>query len=556
MKKASFVRPPQAADPILPLGHNSGNYYFIPPCGQLRKFSAESLESGRGVKSLFYGTGPDVEAWCLGHFSNQNSDWNPKAAGLWIIERCNEKGVFDPTRADLRSIGVWRGRDGKAVAHCGDCQAMPDGSIVPLGTDQKDAIMLGAGAIGQPNFTILPCGSQLEFLSKIRDLWGWKRNVDADIWLGFIAAASLGGFPEWRSHLYVHGSRGSGKSKLLELAGCFLGDLAGEIVNDATEAGLRQSRNNQARPLLIDEFEPDENPRNASRQDVIMALIRRMSGGDGGRISRGGADHESKSFRLLGPAYISSINHIQFEPQDRSRFVVLALLPIPVSGEASGAVSKLAEVFEFCQKRSSQFRGRMLVQSERWDRTHAAISAKARSIGADTRQADTASTVLTGLDLFLFDGEIDELRLTDLVAPMKAMISGCDGDEESSEGHDALDFLLCSMLSLDHGLRRSVREVLDAAFGKCDSSEIADPEAALARHGILVCSSKNAFAVRSGARSPAATLFASSKWRKGAHVSALLKISGVEKPTSAIRFGRRGQQRVLTVPTTLIFDAD
>jgi hypothetical protein len=198
----------------------------------------------------------------------------------------------------------------------------------------------------------------------------------------------------------------------------------------------------------------------------------------------------------------------------------------------------------------------MLVQSERWDRTHAAISAKARSIGADTRQADTASTVLTGLDLFLFDGEIDELRLTDLVAPMKAMISGCDGDEESSEGHDALDFLLCSMLSLDHGLRRSVREVLDAAFGKCDSSEIADPEAALARHGILVCSSKNAFAVRSGARSPAATLFANSKWRKGAHVSALLKISGVEKPTSAIRFGRRGQQRVLTVPTTLIFDED
>ena len=76
-----------AAEPITPLGHNSGNYYFIAPSGQLRKFSAESLESGRGVKSLFAGTGILVEAWCLEHFSMQNNNWTPKAAGLWIIER-------------------------------------------------------------------------------------------------------------------------------------------------------------------------------------------------------------------------------------------------------------------------------------------------------------------------------------------------------------------------------------------------------------------------------------------------------------------------------------
>jgi hypothetical protein len=65
----------------------------------------------------------------------------------------------------------------------------------------------------------------------------------------------------------------------------------------------------------------------------------------------------------------------------------------------------------------------MLIQSERWDRTQAAMSAK--EISADTRQADKASTILTGWDLFLFDDEIDELRLADLVEPMTAMISGC-----------------------------------------------------------------------------------------------------------------------------------
>ncbi len=113
---AEFAAPVvKESDPVTPLGHNAGNYYLIPPSGQLRKFSAESLESGRGVKSLLVGQGPDVEAWCLERFSTGDGNWNPKAAGLWIIERCNERGVFDPDRADLRNIGVWRDRLGNAV---------------------------------------------------------------------------------------------------------------------------------------------------------------------------------------------------------------------------------------------------------------------------------------------------------------------------------------------------------------------------------------------------------------------------------------------------------
>jgi len=542
--------------PITPLGHNAGNYFFIPPSGQLRKFSAESLEVGRGVRSLLMGQGPDVEAWCLERFSTGDGNWNPRIAGLWIIERCNENGVFDPDRADLRSIGVWRDRLGYAVAHCGDCEVAPDGSVSLLQSASIGAIMIGAGAIEPPSFASISANLRLNLLNRIRELWGWKRSVDADIWLGWVAAACLGGFPEWRSHLYVHGNRGSGKSKLLELAAALLGELAGEIVNDATEAGLRQSRNNEARPLLIDEFEPDDNPRNASRQESMLALFRRMSGGGGGRISRGGADHTSKSFRIVGAAYVSSINHIQFEPQDSSRIVVLGLLPIPRPTAPSGGTDKLTEVFEICRKLSSQFRGRMLSQSERWDRTHAAISAKAKSMGADSRQADTASTILAGLDLFLFDGEIDELRLEDLVVPMKAMIAAGGDDDEYSEGLDALDYLFCSTLTLDHSLKRTVGELLAAALGKCDIADVVEPEAALARHGIYICAEKEGFAVRYGQQSPAAMLYANTKWRKGAHTSALLKIDGVEKPASALRFGRRGQHRVVTVPASYVSGED
>jgi hypothetical protein len=173
-------------------------------------------------------------------------------------------------------------------------------------------------------------------------------------------------------------------------------------------------------------------------------------------------------------------------------------------------------------------------------------------MGADSRQADTASTILAGLDLFLFDGEIDELRLEDLGEPMMAMIEAGGDDDEYSEGLDALDYLLCSALTLDHSKKRNVREVLVAAFGKCDDADVVDPEAALARHGIYICASKDAFAVRSSKQSPVANLYANTKWAKGAHTSALLKIDGIEKPASALRFGRRGQHRVVTVPASYI----
>jgi hypothetical protein len=83
-------------------------------------------------------------------------------------------------------------------------------------------------------------------------------------------------------------------------------------------------------------------------------------------------------------------------------------------------------------------------------------------MGADSRQADTASTILTGLDLFLFDGEINEVRREGLGETMMAMISAAGGDDERSEGLDALDFLLCSSLNPDHGLKRTVRELLEA----------------------------------------------------------------------------------------------
>ncbi len=543
-------------NPIIPLGHKDGAYSFISASGELRTMKAEALEAGRGVRALFSGVSQEAEAWCQKKFSTGSGDWSPKDVGQWIIKSCNASGMFDRSSADIRSIGVWRDSQESAVAHCGDKVVDPDGHASPLAEHRGKHIMKGAAPIAAPAEQPATPVEMADLLERLKTGWGWKRACDADIFFGWVTAAFLGGFPEWRAHLYVHGTRGSGKSKLMELAAKLLGDLAGCVVNDATEAGLRQSRNDQARPVLIDEFEPDENARNGSRQDGMLALFRRMSGGQGGRISRGGADHSSVSFRALGAAYVTSINHIYLEPQDRSRFVMLELGNLPDVRSPAQTAAALCNV-ETCAKdlATRAFR-RMLSQSRRWDSTHAMIAAEARRYGADARQADTAATILTGRDLGLFDEVLSGPRLCEIGPILQEMLVDASEADVASEGAEALDFLLNSELHLDHGIRRSVANLLDSVITDTPIVEVGDPESALARHGVYVLKQRNSIAIRLGKTTPSARLFKDTKWRNGAHVSALLKVDGAQKPSSGVRLPRASQQRVIVIPFECLPFAD
>lgn len=548
------VRAEQAAHrrvancPIVPLGHKNGSYFFISASGELRSMKAEALEAGRGVRALFTGVSPDAEAWCLSEFATANDAWCPKAAGLWIIKSCNSAGVFDPNNADLRSIGVWRDEEDQAVAHCGDRLIWADGRSCSLAEHDGKAIMVGAAPIAAPAKTPVDPSELFELVKSLRSGWGWKRKLDPEIFFGWLAAAFLGGFPEWRAHLYVHGSRGSGKSKLMELAASAMHDLAGGVINDATETGLRQSRNNQARPVLIDEFEPDDNARNSARQDGMLALFRRMSGGAGGRISRGGADHSSVSFRSLGAAYVTSINHIHLEPQDRSRFIMLELGRLPEVEDPGQTAAALKELEGCVSRLAPAFFSRMLSQSQRWDVTHATIAAEARRIGADARQADTVATILAGRDLALFDGSVGQRRLHELGPFFEEMLGEASEADAASEGADALDYLLNAMLQLDHGYRRSVGEVLESLLTGSSVLGVDDPKATLSRIGVYLVENRDSVAVRVGTTTPVAKLFDETKWKKGAHASALLKLDGATKPSSAIRVSSKQQHRVILIP--------
>lgn len=273
-----------------------------------------------------------------------------------------------------------------------------------------------------------------------------------------------------------------------------------------------------------------------------------MSGGDGGRISRGGADHSSVSFRMLGAAYVTSINHIELEPQDRSRFVMLELRPVPIREDPSRGVADLNGLERHVALLSRSFFRRMLAQSTRWDVTYAAIQAEAQRRGADPRQAATVSTILTGRDLALCDVAMTQPRLKALEPILLEMIGDASEVDAASEGAEALDHLLNSILVLDQGIRRSVGELVQSVAMDQPQVGVHDPHGALNRAGVYVLQSKGCVAVRLGKTSPIAKLFSDTKWRSGAHGSALLKLNGAEEPSSAVRLARNLQKRAILIP--------
>jgi putative DNA primase/helicase len=154
----------------------------------------------------------------------------------------------------------------------------------------------------------------------------WQSPVHADLLAGWIATAMVCGALPWRTHCWVTGNQGSGKSTVVDkLVGAFFGNIALYPLGTTTEAGLRQAIGSDARPVIFDESEGDKHKE--ERRQAIIQLMRQSSSDTRGLIMKGGANHESKSFTMRSAFLMSSIGVGLKEAADLTRTAVLTLKP-------------------------------------------------------------------------------------------------------------------------------------------------------------------------------------------------------------------------------------
>lgn len=145
-----------------------------------------------------------------------------------------------------------------------------------------------------------------------------NREQDVDLILGWICHAYFSGALNWRTHLSITGSRGSGKSVLLSFMNNLLGKFSIKAEGDSTESGIRQRVKKSAKAILLDESEAD-----GKKIARNLALFRSSSSGS--TVLRGTSDQNGVEYQLKIAGCIAGIVPPVFNAADASRFIQITM---------------------------------------------------------------------------------------------------------------------------------------------------------------------------------------------------------------------------------------
>jgi hypothetical protein len=397
--------------PVTPLGCVGGANYFLDPIGQLAIYAkpygqADTLDLFRGRHWFLYWAYPNKwksrpDPSGSGEDKLFPDSWKNERVREDLIAAATVLGAWSPSEK-LRGRGCWLSDDGELIVHLGNRMLragvevghhnVVDGCVYPT----RPAIME-------------PAGKELADLAvnqaaRLRDLfatWNWERpHVNPHLLVGWIGVAFLGAALPWRANIYITGDAASGKSTLQNVLKGVLGDWLVKSA-DTTAAGIYQRVKTDSLAVSVDEFEA-EGGDNAKLLNVLK-LARRAASGD--LMLRGGDRHQGVEFQARSALLFSSINAPPLEPQDLSRFALLALGALPKGSRSPDVTPRdLAGLGRVALRR-------LIDQWPRFDQTLAAFRGAMAEAGMGGRGQDVFGTLLACADLIEHD-QWDEARLS------------------------------------------------------------------------------------------------------------------------------------------------
>jgi hypothetical protein len=442
--------------PVQPLGCNAGIYYYLDGLYSFRTLEAPE-HSRSNIMSLFAGH----EGYLLTKYGRtdkrgfHNGGLHTDMVANVLMAACAEIGTMDPAE-QVRGVGAWTDSNGGLVLHCGD-HVWIDGEFKKPGRYGDHVYPSCPG-------TLRPArepqkNDVAEELLTILNTWNWQSPLHAYLTLGFMAQGFVAGAVPWRTHLYVDGEAGSGKSTLQRLIRGVFHRWCLDTT-DTTAAALYQLMQGRAQPVLIDEFEPGDNP---MRKQATLQALRQAS--SGGRVSRGGDQHVGRTFSVQFPALLTSIVTIPLPPQDESRIVRARLDPVqPGTMVPNLSLARLSEL-------GTKLMRRLLDQWPRFGDTFAAYRGALRQYaGFDDRLQDTYGTLLACADLALNDFAPSGDDLHDLASQIAALTAPMQA-EKLSDNARCLQHLLDMTIDRGAGVRRTVASWLVEAHADLSVSK-------------------------------------------------------------------------------------
>jgi putative DNA primase/helicase len=304
--------------PFRCLGYQDNMMFFLPNgTGQLFAIKDGSLTKNQLMSMA------DLDVWrdLFGTETKRGFYIAWDDAINYIYRQVQAAGPFDI--ADIRGRGAWA-EGNSVVLHTGK-YIIRDGQEVPLKEYESDHIYerlkekrinLSAPATDFEGHAILKCIERLSF----------QTRIEAAFLAGWCALAPFCGVLDWRPHIWITGSSGTGKTTVLKyIISPMLGDFCINTSGLSSGAGIRQVIRNDSIPVVVDEAEPQGYQ--TGRIQEILDLVRQASSNyKGSKIFKGTQTGTGVSYNMRSMFCLSSINPAIAKTADETRFSMINMM--------------------------------------------------------------------------------------------------------------------------------------------------------------------------------------------------------------------------------------
>lgn len=460
------------------LGYNRGTYYLF---AHGKRQICEITRGNMGEIGL-------IELaplnWWEMNFPGTKGAIDTKAAAEFIIRTAEKRGIFDTEK--IRGRGAWID-DGRVVYHHGSHLTVAGQEMDVTKIESRYVYELGK-SMQSPADTALT-DEEGRRLIKVLEMFRWDVNGSALLFAGWIALAPVCGAIPWRPHIWMTGGAGSGKSTLAKVAHALLKGTDVFAQGNSSEAGIRQRLQADARPVVMDESESNEES-DAKRIQNILGLIRQASTESDAETLKGTTDGSGMTFHIRSMFCLASIQVALKHKADIDRLTVLTLKS-GTGAEPKDQWEKMKDAIYQASEHDPTVRGRLLRRCIDLLPTTLKNIEVFSSVGAEVfgsqRHGDQYGALIAGA-WSLVSSKVATREQA------KAMFDRYNwqalrDDNDTDESQRALASLLEAHVRVKGGAELTVYELVRAAAGR--ESPIADvteatADAILQRYGMRV----------------------------------------------------------------------
>lgn len=519
------------------LGYNRGVYYIF----QHGKRQIAEITKGNMSEIGLIEIAP-LNWWEM-NFPGARSSIDTKAAAEFIIRTAEKRGIYDPSK--VRGRGAWVDAD-RIVYHHGDYLTV-DGQPTDVTRIDSRYVYELDRSLPSPADTAMTC-EEGRMLLDVAGVFRWATPGSAALLAGWVALAPMCGALKWRPHIWLTGGAGCGKSSVLNrYAHHLIKDIDLYVQGNTSEAGIRQELRSDARPVLFDESESNEEG-DARRVQNVLSMIRQASTDSDAKTIKGTVGGSALNYHIRSMFCLASIQVAIKQQADVDRLTVLRLRPRREEKDASAGWARISEAL-WKVERDPELPARLFRRAlDLLPTTLKNIDVFARAAAKkfnSQREGDQLGTLMAGAW---------SLISRNVATPEQAleMIEGYEWEDmrdnhDTDEAQRALGALMEAHVRIKGGGELTVYELVCAASGR--QSQMADindvtADALLQRYGMRV---KDGWLVLANNSNELKRLMAGTSFEAD-YRGVLLRVDGTDKNANAPMKFNGVQSKCIRIP--------